>query len=41
MSDFEDGVNATGASVAILLIIVGIPVAFGLLFKLFVSMWGL
>lgn len=41
MSDFGHGIDAMGASVAILLIVVAIPVAMGLLFKLFVSVWGL
>ena len=41
MNDFVEGANATGALVAILLIIIGIPIGMGLLFKLFVSMWGL
>lgn len=42
MSDFID--EAGGMSSALLvicLIIVGVPVFMGLLFKLFVSMWGL
>jgi len=41
MNDFGHGVDAMGATVFIALIIIGIPVFFGLLFKLFVSFFGL
>jgi hypothetical protein len=41
MNDFSNGVSGMGAIVFIAMIICGIPVFFGLLFKVFVSFWGL
>lgn len=41
MNEIGEMGGMVGGLLAIFLIVVGIPVFFGLLFKLFISFWGL